>query len=201
MENTKLQQLTDKLYQEGLEKGRAEADNLVATAKSEAQKIVAEAEARAAKIIAEAEDKAADVEKNAMTEISLAGKQAVAKIKAEIENLIVAKSTSAGVKSANMDATFIKDMLLAVAKNWNNGAKVELSALLPEAKKEELGKTFDSVVKSLLAEGIELSFTADVKSGFKVGEKNGGYYISFSDEAFEALLAGYLREKVAKLLF
>lgn len=201
MENTKLQQLTDKLYQEGLEKGRAEADNLVATAKSEAQKIVAEAEARAAKIIAEAEDKAADVEKNAMTEISLAGKQAVAKIKAEIENLIVAKSTSAGVKSANMDATFIKDMLLAVAKNWNNGAKVELSALLPEAKKEELGKTFDSVVKSLLAEGIELSFAADVKSGFKVGEKNGGYYISFSDEAFEALLAGYLREKVAKLLF
>lgn len=201
MENTKLQQLTDKLYQEGLEKGRAEADNLVATAKSEAQKIVAEAEARAAKIIAEAEDKAADVEKNAMTEISLAGKQAVAKIKAEIETLIVAKSTSAGVKSANMDATFIKDMLLAVAKNWNNGAKVELLALLPEAKKEELGKTFDSVVKSLLAEGIELSFAADVKSGFKVGEKNGGYYISFSDEAFEALLAGYLREKVAKLLF
>ena len=48
MGNTKLQQLTDKLYQEGLEKGRAEADNLVATAKSEAQKIVAEAEARAA---------------------------------------------------------------------------------------------------------------------------------------------------------
>ena len=201
MGNTKLQQLTDKLYQEGLEKGRAEADNLVAAAKSEAQKIVAEAEARAAKIIAEAEDKAADVEKNAMTEISLAGKQAMAKIKAEIETLIVAKSTAAGVKSANMDAAFIKEMLLAVAKNWNNGAKVELSALLPEANKAELDKSFEAAAKALLAEGIELSFAADVKSGFKVGEKKGGYYISFSDEAFEALLSGYLREKVAKLLF
>lgn len=201
MENTKLQQLTDKLYQEGLEKGRAEADNLVAAAKNEAQKIVAEAEARAAKIIAEAEDKAADVEKNAMTEISLAGKQAVAKIKAEIESLIVAKATTAGVKSANLDAAFIKDMLLAVAKNWNNGAKVELTALLPEAKKAELDKSFEAVAKSLLAEGVELGFAADVKSGFKVGEKQGGYYISFSDEAFEALLSGYLREKVAKLLF
>jgi V/A-type H+-transporting ATPase subunit E len=40
-----------------------------------------------------------------------------------------------------------------------------------------------------------------VKSGFKVGEKNGGYYISFSDESFEALLSGYLRDKVAELLF
>lgn len=201
MENTKLQQLTDKLYQQGLEKGRAEADNLVAKAKSEAQKIVADAEALAAKIVAEAEDKAQDIEKNAMTEISLAGKQAVAKIKAEIENLIVAKSTSEGIKSANMDAAFIKDMLLAVAKNWNKGDKVELTALLPEAKKAELGKGIEAAAKALLAQGVEVGFSADVKSGFKVSEKQGGYYISFSDESFEALLSNYLRDKVAQLLF
>ena len=54
---------------------------------------------------------------------------------------------------------------------------------------------------ALLKEGIEVGYSADVKSGFKVGEKNGGYYISFSDESFEALLGGYLREKVAGLIF
>lgn len=201
MSNTKLQQLTDKLYQEGLEKGRNEADNLVAQAKSEAQKIVSEAESKAQQIIADAEHKAEDIEKNAMTEISLAGKQAVAKIKAEIETLIVAKSTAEGIKSANLDAEFIKDMLLAVAQNWNNGQKAELCAMLPEAKKVELGKKFEAAAKSLLSNGIEVGFSSDVKSGFKVGEKNGGYYISFSDESFEALLSGYLREKVAKLIF
>ena len=190
MENTKLQQLTDKLYQEGLEKGRAEADSLVA-----------EAEARAAKIVTDAERKAEDVEKNAMTEIALAGKQAVAKIKSEIETLIVAKVSAEGVKSANLDPAFIKEMLLAVAANWNNGAKADLKALLPEAKKAELGAAFEAAAKALLAEGIEVGFSADVKSGFKVGEKNGGYYISFSDESFEALLGGYLREKAAELLF
>ena len=199
MENTKLQQLTDKLYQEGLEKGRAEAESLVAEAR--AAKIVAEAEARAAKIAADAERKAEDVEKNAMTEIALAGKQAVAKIKSEIETLIVAKVTAEGIKSANLDPAFIKDMLLAVAANWNNGAKADLKALLPEAKKAELGAAFDSAAKALLAEGVEVGFSNDVKSGFKVGEKNGGYYISFSDESFEALLGGYLREKAAELLF
>ena len=112
MGNSKLQELTDKLFQEGLEKGRAEAENLVAEAKSNAAKLVAEAEARAAEIVAAAETKAVDIEKNAMTEISLAGKQAVAKIKAEIENMIVTKSLSEGVKSANLDPSFIKDMLL-----------------------------------------------------------------------------------------
>lgn len=201
MENTKLQQLTDKLYQEGLEKGRAEADSLVAEAEARAAKIVAEAEARAAKIVTDAERKAEDVEKNAMTEIALAGKQAVAKIKSEIETLIVAKVSAEGVKSANLDPAFIKDMLLAVAANWNNGAKADLKALLPEAKKAELGAAFDAAAGALLAEGIEVGFSADVKSGFKVGEKNGGYYISFSDESFEALLGGYLREKAAELLF
>ena len=201
MENTNLQQLTDKLYQEGLEKGRAEAESLVAEAEARAAKIVAEAEARAAKIAADAERKAEDVEKNAMTEIALAGKQAVAKIKSEIETLIVAKVTAEGIKSANLDPAFIKDMLLAVAANWNNGAKADLKALLPEAKKAELGAAFDSAAKALLAEGVEVGFSNDVKSGFKVGEKNGGYYISFSDESFEALLGGYLREKAAELLF
>ena len=201
MENTKLQQLTDKLYQEGLEKGRAEAESLVAEAEARAAKIVSEAEARAAKIAADAERKAEDVEKNAMTEIALAGKQAVAKIKSEIETLIVAKVTAEGIKSANLDPAFIKDMLLAVAANWNNGAKADLKALLPEAKKAELGAAFDSAATALLAEGVEVGFSNDVKSGFKVGEKNGGYYISFSDESFEALLGGYLREKAAELLF
>ena len=40
-----------------------------------------------------------------------------------------------------------------------------------------------------------------VKTGFKVGPKEGGYYISFSDADLEALLSEYLREKVSRMLF
>ena len=80
---------------------------------------------------------------------------------------------------------------------------VERRALIAdtEAKKAELDKSFAAAAAALLKEGIEVGYSADVKSGFKVGEKNGGYYISFSDESFEALLGGYLREKVAGLIF
>ena len=134
MEN-KLQQLTQKLYDEGLEKGRAEAERLVAEAKTNAAKIVKEAEAQAAKILAEANTKAQDVEKNAMTEISLAGKQALSKIKAEISSMIIAKSTAPAVKAATLDPEFVKQMLLTVAKNWSgaDSSKNQLKALLPEA--------------------------------------------------------------------
>ena len=73
MEN-KLQQLTQKLYDEGLEKGRAEAERLVSEAKSEAAKIIADAKAEAEAIVKAAEAKAEDTAKNSMTEIALAGK-------------------------------------------------------------------------------------------------------------------------------
>ena len=49
--------------------------------------------------------------------------------------------------------------------------------------------------------GIEVGYTKDIKTGFKLGEKDGGYYIAFTDESFDALLKEYLREKVSNILF
>jgi V/A-type H+-transporting ATPase subunit E len=202
MEN-KLQELTRKLYDEGLEKGRADADKLVADAKAEAARLVAEAKAEAEAIVKAAEAKAEDLRKNSMAEISLAGKQAVAKIKEQVAEMIIAKSTVEGVKAANLDAEFVNNMLVEVAHNWNGASSenVSLEALLPEAKKAELDAAMEKSAKELLAAGVEVGYSKSVKSGFKVGAKNGGYYISFSDEDFNALLGEYLRDKVAALIF
>lgn len=202
MEN-KLQELTRKLYDEGLEKGRADADKLVSEARDEARKIVSEAETQAAEIVRKAQTKAEDVEKNTLTEISLAGRQAVSKIKSEIASLIVAKSIGEGVKAAALDATFIREMLVSVAKNWNgaDSGKVELQALLPEDARQTLDAAFAKSARALLDAGIEVGWSREVKTGFKIGAKEGGYYISFTDADLEALLGEYLRDKVYQLLF
>ena len=202
MEN-KLQQLTQKLYDEGLSKGRSEAEKLVADASAKAKSIIADASAEAEVILKNARKAAEDLQKNSLTEISLAGRQAVSKIKEEISGLIVAKTVSGSVAQANMDTTFIKEMLLAVAKNWNGASsdKVSLSALLPADRQAQLDAALAGSVQQLLSAGIEVGYSKDVKSGFKVGAKDGGYYISFSDEDFDALLGEYLREKVSKILY
>ncbi|WP_418992489.1 hypothetical protein [Alistipes sp.] len=202
MEN-KLQQLTRKLYDEGLEKGRAEAGRLVAEAREEAEKILSEARAQAEDIVKKARVRAEDVEKNTQTEIALAGKQAVARIKEEIATLIVARATAEGVKKTALDPAFIQQMLLSVAKNWNGaqGGKVSLLALLPESEREKLDAAFEKSARELLAAGIEVGWSKQVKTGFRVGAKEGGYYISFSDADLEALLSEYLRDKVSRMLF
>ncbi len=202
MEN-KLQELTRKLYDEGLSQGRTDADKLIAEAKAEAKKIVDEAQAKADGIVAVAEKSAAEIGRTTMTELSLAGKQAVAALKESIEKMITAKCVAPSVKEANMDVKFVKDMLLAVANNWQSaqGGKVRLEALLPAGMKESFDKEFETSAAALLSAGVEVGYSERVKSGFRIGEKEGSYFIGFSDDDFNALLNSYLKEKVSKLLY
>ncbi len=79
--------------------------------------------------------------------------------------------------------------------------QVELKALLPEADRAKLDEAFGKSAQELLSAGIEVGYSKEVKTGFKVGAKEGGYYISFSDADFDALLGEYLREKVSDMLF
>ncbi len=202
MEN-RLQELTQKLYDEGLQKGRSEGDSIVSQAKAEATAIVEAAKKESQRIISQAEARAADISKNSMTEIALAGKQAMGKIKGEIANMIVGKSIEEGVKAATIDGAFIAEMMLAIAKGWDGskGGEVSLEALLPASNKKSLDKAIKGSAAKLTKAGIEVGYSEDVKSGFKIGAKDGGYYISFSDSDFDALMRGYLRERVSELLF
>ena len=146
--------------------------------------------------------RADDIAKNAMTEITLAGRQAVSKIKTELAEAVIMKSAGAAVKAATMDAEFIKSMLLAVAQNWNSSTvDVSLVALLPEERRAELDAAIAKSAAECAKAGLEVGYSKEVKSGFKLGEKKGGYYISFTDESFDALLKEYLREKVSNMLF
>lgn len=202
MEN-KLQELTHKLYAEGLTKGREQADSLIAEAEQKAQAIIAEAEQKAQKITSDAQKQAEEFSKNTLTEITLASRQSVATLKDAITNLIVSGSVSDSVSKATLDVAFVKDLLLAVAKNWNgvNGEKAQLEAQLPASKKAEFEKAFKASAKELISQGVEISYSDGVKSGFKIAPKDGGYYISFTDSDFDALLMEFLRPKVAKILF
>ncbi|MDR1671517.1 MAG: hypothetical protein LBR57_03260 [Alistipes sp.] len=203
MENNKLSQITQKLYDEGLAKGRAEGERITAEATAAASKTIADAKATAEAIIRKAEASAAELRGNTATEIALAGRQAVARIKDEIAGVVTARSIAGGVGAVGVDPSFIREMLLEVARNWRgeSAGKVALQALLPAARQKELDAAFAGSAAALLKEGIEVGYSPSVRSGFRVGEKGGGYYLSFEDENFKALLGQYLRPAAAKILF
>ena len=197
----KLQELTEKLYAEGLSKGKQEGEEILAKAKVQADEIVAKAHAEAAAIVAAAKKDAEDLRTKVESDVKMAASQSVAATKKDIETLVVAKMTEAEVKNALTSADFVKEVVLAVAKGFNTEEPVDLEVVLPEALKKDLEGFVAKELANALKGNVEASFSKKVAGGFTIGPKDGGYFISFTDETFNALISEYLRPATKKILF
>ena len=197
----KLQELTDKLYNEGLSKGKQEGEEILAKAKVQADEIVAKAKVEAASILAAANKEADDLKTKVQGDLKMAASQSIAATKKDIENLVVAKLTEADVKNALTSAEFVKEVILAVAKGFNTAEAVDLEVVLPEALKKDLEGFVSKELAKAIEGGVEASFSKKISGGFTIGPKDGGYFISFTDETFNALISEYLRPATKKILF
>ena len=197
----KLQELTDKLYNEGLSKGKQEGEEILAKAKVQAEEIVAKAKAEAAAIMAAANKDAEDLKTKFKGDINMAAAQSVAATKKDIETLVVTKMTETEVKKALTSAEFVKEVILAVAKGFTTEDAADLELVLPESLKKELEPFVTSELGKVLKGGVEASFTKKIAGGFTIGPKDGGYFISFTEETFNSLISEYLRPATKKILF
>ncbi len=200
---TKLQELTERIYQEGVSKANLEADTILADARKQADDLLAKASRQAEEIIKEAKKDAATLHKNSISELQLAGRQAISDLKQKIAGLVETGIVQPQTKGAFKDIAFMQELIKAVVKNWNpnQNENVELSVLLPSASKKEFEAFFKEKATDLLDRGLQLSYSEKMKSGFKVGPKDGGYMISFADEDFENFFRAYLRPKLIELLY
>ena len=197
----KLQELTDRLYNEGLSKGKQEGEELLAKAKVQAEEIVAKAQAEAAQIVAAAQKQAEDLKTKTASDVRMAASQSLAATKKDIETLIVGKMTDEAVKKALSSADYVKELIKAVAEKFTTEGPVELAVVLPEALKKELEPFVTNELSKTLGAGVEATFSKKVSGGFQIGPKEGGYFISFTDETFTELISEYLRPTTKKLLF
>ena len=197
----KLQELTDKLYNEGLSKGKQEGEEILAKAKAQAEEIVAKAQAEAAQILAAAQKQAEEVKTKTASDVKMAASQSIAATRKDIETLIVGKMTDEAVKKALSTPDFIKEIIKAVAEKFTTDGPVELALILPESLKKDLEPFVTKELATILKDGVEASFSKKVSGGFKIGPKEGSYFISFTEETFNQLISEYLRPTTKKLLF
>jgi V/A-type H+-transporting ATPase subunit E len=198
---SKLQELTDKIYQEGLDKGNKEAAEIVDNAKKEANDILEQAREEAKKIIEDAEKQASETTQNAKSEVKLSVSQSVNTLKQEIADLINGKIIDTDIKKSFDDEKFVKDILVTSVKNWNPNEEMDLAVLLPESKEGEMKDYFSGKAKDILDKKVEFKTNPNLKSGFEIGPADGSYKISFTDEVFENFLKVYFRPRLIELLY
>jgi V/A-type H+-transporting ATPase subunit E len=197
----KLQELTQKLYNEGLSKGKEEGEAILAQAKAQAEDIVKKAQEEAAAIVEKAQKEAADYKVKVEGDVKMASSQALQATKAAIEQIIVAKAVDAPVKEALSQADFLKGIITAVAQRFSAQESTDLALVLPEQLQKELEPFLKGALAQTLGKGVEASFSKKLNGGFKIGPKDGSYFISFTDEAFQQLIGDYLRPGTKKILF
>lgn len=195
--NAKLQELTDKIYLEGVEKGNNEAAIIIERATAEAMHIKAQAQAQAQEMIAEAEAKSAEIAKNTHAELKLFARQSVNALKTEITNIICGKITSESVKAATADKAFMHQAILKLVEEWSKNQQVII-----EAKDEQaLTAYFMSNAKALLNNGVKITQANHVKTDFTIIPEKDGYKINIGEDEFIAYFKEFLRPKLVEMLF
>ena len=197
----KLQELTQKLYDEGLAKGKQEGEAVLQKAVEEAGSIVKKAQEEAEAILAKARKEADDFKVKVEGDVKMASMQALQATRADIENLVIAKAVDAPVAKALSSEEYIKGIITAVAQKFSAEEPADLSLVLPESLKSALEPFVKNELGKLLGKGVEASFSKKLAGGFKIGPKDGGYFVSLTDETFKDLIGAYLRPATKSLLF
>ena len=197
----KLQELTQKLYEEGLAKGKQDGEALLQKAQSEAEGIVKQAQEEAEAILAKARKDAEDFKVKVEGDVKMAAQQAVQATRTDIENLVVSKVVNGTVDKALANEDYIKGIITAVAQKFSADEPADLSLVLPENLKAALEPFVKNELGKLLGKGVDASFSKKVAGGFKIGPKDGGYFVSLTDDTFKDLIGSYLRPATKKLLF
>ena len=197
----KLQELTQRLYDEGLAKGKQEGEAVLQKAVDEAGTIVKKAQEEAEAILAKARKEAEDFKVKVEGDVKMAATQALQATRADIENLVVAKAVDAPVAKALSSEEYLKGIITAVAQKFSADEPADLSLVLPESLKAGLEPFVKNELGKLLGKGVEATFSKKLAGGFKIGPKDGGYFVSLTDDTFKDLIGAYLRPATKKLLF
>ena len=199
--SNKLQELTDRLYSEGLSKGKEQGELLVSEARSEAEKIIAQAKAQAEQIVQQAEKQSADLKAKAQSDVRMASEKSIQATRKEIETLMTSSICAPAVKDALTDKDFFKKVILEIASRFDATQSVDLSLVLPQSMQKDLEDWAQKELSRSLSKGVSVSFSKKIDSGLHIGPKDGSWFISFSGSSFEELISGYLSPVTRKLLF
>jgi V/A-type H+-transporting ATPase subunit E len=194
---SKIQELTTKLLNEGVEKGKIEAEKIIAAAKEESAKIVANAKSEAADIEAAAKKNADAIKENTVAELKMYSAQALSALKTEVTNVLTDATVEDVVKKTVADKDFMNQFILRLAEKW--GAQEDIVITTEDA--DGLKAVFAKQAKALLDKSVKIEGVHGQKALFTVQPADGSYKVNFGEAEFEDYFKSFLRPQLVDMLF
>lgn len=195
--NNKIQELTDIIYNEGVAKGQAQADQILAQAREQAEKIISEARKQADSIVAAARKESADNAENVQKELRLYAAQAVEALKSEIATVVTDKIVTDSVKGFTADQKAFNEFMLRIAQEWGRNQQIEIKAQDADA----LTGYFTANAKALLDKGVKITQVNGQAAEFSIQPADGSYKVNFGTDEFMNWFKSMLRPQLVETLF
>ena len=198
----KIQELTEKIYQDGIEKVRQEERVILDNARKEAKALVESAKKEAEATVRNAQAEALQTKSKLEAEMKIAANQALSLLKQQIADLLSQATLASAVGEAVNDVEFMKSLIQTIVSKWDpSQTNVDLTVVLPEDKKEAFLRLFKSKAAEILGKGIEIKFEGRMGGGFFIGPSDNSFKLSFSETDFIQFFKSFLRQKAKEILF
>lgn len=196
--DAKIQELTEKIYNEGVEKGQTEANRLIAEAEAKAQKIEAEAKRKAEEYLKNAEQRASELRQHTEAELQLYASQLVDSLRSSIADQIQGSVAQSSVKAITEDKDFLQGFVSKLAERFDLQRGIEITT----ADADALRAYFTANAKSLLEEGkVRIRAVAGKPTDFTIAPQDGSFKVQFGQAEFLELFKSFLRPELTKMLF
>ena len=200
---SKIIELTEKIYNEGIEKANKEAAVILSEARESAKKIEEEAKLKSEKMVAEAKKESETIFDSLHAELQSIAAETVAVAKQRIADCIVTEYANEIVNTLLDDKNFVKSLLLETVKKWDigKGSLPDLTLVVPEKQLKEFEEIIKTDIVAILQNTPILKIDPSMKNGFRIVSSASGYQVSFSDSDMANFFKAFMKPRISKFLF
>ena len=209
--------LIERLKQEGVAQGEAQARKIVSNAENKAKSVLAEAEAQAKQRLTAARRETEQLQRGGEEALKVAMRDAVLQLK-ELISVRFAEQVGALISKLTTDEDLLRKMILAVASRartesgMDSAAQLELILPRSVASLEELRRNpkelrdgplsqlVFATAADMLREGVSFSFASDNSGGISVVMKGDGVEVDLTDQAVANVILRHLQPRFRALL-
>ncbi|MTI13941.1 hypothetical protein [Sansalvadorimonas verongulae] len=208
-----VQELIEKLRNQGVSSGRDKADELVDNAKSEAASIVADAKKEADAILVQAKKEAEFTLKSGEEALEMAGRNAVLEMKGYLMERFSARISEA-VSNEMTDQGVLQKVILEVAGRSGLQGEKSVEAVLPskiigvdelranpeDVKEGTLAYFVVRNAREMLTDGVSFAVSDDQQSGVTFRLKDKNIELELDDNAVSEMLLKHLQPRFRAVL-
>ena len=194
--DNKVQEITEKIYREGVEKGQAEAQKIVEAAEAEKVALLKKAQHEAEKIVADAKKSAEELNRNTQSELQLYAGRALEALKSEIANLLTGSIVDVAVNAA-VNNEWLQKLMLTLATDWITKENV----VIQTADAAALTQYFAQQAQGLLNKGVKIEQVNGKPTAFAIMPADKGFKVQFGEAEFAAYFREFLRPQLVEMLF